>query len=369
MDSGAKINWTDEESHLLLNSRMLEDEKEELRHLHAQFARKSHIWIASSGSSKSAGQSLKLIALSKEAFLASAKAVNTHLESSKEDVWLQTLPRFHVGGLSIETRAFLSGAKIVSQNNWSAEEFIAQIQSQHVTLSSLVPTQVYDLIQTGQKAPSSLRAIVIGGAALSENLYREAIGLDWPLLPSYGMTECCSQIATASLNTWKSGDRALQILSHVRARTTDENVLEVSSPALLTGFAQRVDGKAIWQDPKVAGWYRSQDLVRVENGILTPMGRNSDFVKISGEGVDLQRLRELLEKIAQRSLPGAWQSLNLMAVPDERRGHILVLQALEGTIADPIRDLFNQQVAPFERIQEIRSVRELPWKKRAPQSW
>jgi O-succinylbenzoic acid--CoA ligase len=284
-------------------------------------------------------------------------------------VWLQTLPRFHVGGLAIETRAFLSGAKVISQAVWDASEFIELVQSQRVTLSSLVPTQVFDLIQSGQKAPTSLRAIVIGGAALSEDLYQQAIAVGWPLLPSYGMTECCSQIATASLQSWKTGDRSLKLLSHIQARVMDEKLLEVSSPALLTGFTQVVDGQSHWKDPKLDGWYRSQDLARVEGRTLTPLGRGSDFVKISGEGVDLQKLREILEKIAQNLLPTAWQNLNLAAVPDERRGHSLILQSLQGTEASQVRDLFNQQVAPFERIQEIRTVPELPWKKKNPRSW
>ena len=36
-----------------------------------------------------------------------------------------------------------------------------------------------------------------GGGAVSDELYRDARALGWRVLPSYGMTECCSQVATA----------------------------------------------------------------------------------------------------------------------------------------------------------------------------
>lgn len=369
MDAGAKIDWNSPQSHLFLNPRMPESEQMELRSLSQEYAQASHIWIASSGSSKSEDQSLKLIALSKKAFLASAAAVNQHLKSDAKDAWLQNLPRFHVGGLSIEARAFLSGARVVSQSSWNAKEFVQTVQSNAITLSALVPTQIFDLVQARLKAPPCLRAIVVGGAALADELYEQAIALGWPLLPSYGMTECCSQIATASLEGWAQKDRSLQLLPHVKVRTSSDQTLEISSPALFTGFAQIQNGKSHWQDPQKDGWYKTQDLVRVDGNVLHPLGRDSDFVKISGEGVDVQRLRSILEKIAQEHLPSDWQNLNLIAIPDERRGHNLILQVLQGTQAEKIQEMFNKKVAPYERIQEIRSVPELPWKKRNPQSW
>ena len=64
--------------------------------------------------------------------------------------------------------------------------------------SSLVPAQVLDLVRAGLRPPPVLRAIVVGGGAISAELYRDARALGWPVLPSYGMTECCSQIATAT---------------------------------------------------------------------------------------------------------------------------------------------------------------------------
>src|SRR5687767_7857229 len=53
----------------------------------------------------------KWVGLSRAAFLASARAVNEHLESTAADRWLITLPLHHVGGFSILARCRESGAK------------------------------------------------------------------------------------------------------------------------------------------------------------------------------------------------------------------------------------------------------------------
>ncbi|HWW62118.1 MAG TPA: AMP-binding protein, partial [Thermoanaerobaculia bacterium] len=137
------IDWRSDETHLLLNPRMPAEERTRLEQLAARFSLPAHVLLATSGTTGS----LKLTALSKKALLASAAAVNRHLESTSADVWLCVLPTFHVGGLGIHARAFLSGARVVTE--WSDE----------VTLASLVPAQVSDLVRGGARPPSSLRAV------------------------------------------------------------------------------------------------------------------------------------------------------------------------------------------------------------------
>jgi o-succinylbenzoate---CoA ligase len=369
MDTSGKIDWNSEESHLFLNPRLPDSEKNLLQNLARQFARPGHIWIASSGSSQTANQSLKLMALSKKAFLASSLAVNKHLESTSSDVWVQNLPRFHVGGLSIESRVFLSGARVVVQEGWKAEEFARLISREKATLSSLVPTQIFDLIQFRQKAPTSLRAIVVGGSALSEDLYQQALDLGWPLLPSFGMTECCSQIATAGLDGITRRNRQLHLLSHIQARVNVQDMLEIQSASLLTGFAQVINGENIWRDPKIDGWYCTQDLAELNEKVLIPKGRHSYFIKVKGEGVDLQKLQHQLEDLAREILPNEWQGFQLAAVDDDRDEHRIVLQHLTETDSSELTKRFNLKVAPFERIVETQAVENMPWKKRSPQSW
>jgi len=104
------IDWTSEETHVLLNPRMPERERTRLQRLAASISLPAHVWVATSGSSGA----VKLVALSKRAILASAAAVNSRLESRTDDVWCPVLPMLHVGGMGIHARAHLLGSRVVS---------------------------------------------------------------------------------------------------------------------------------------------------------------------------------------------------------------------------------------------------------------
>lgn len=75
------------------------------------------VWLLSSGTSATDTHSFKLMALSHQALLASASAVNEHLEVTSNDRWLNVLPMFHVGGLSILYRA--QAANVEVMNGWT----------------------------------------------------------------------------------------------------------------------------------------------------------------------------------------------------------------------------------------------------------
>lgn len=350
----------------MLNPRLPEKEFLELQQLALNKSLPAHVWIASSGSSASEKDSVKLIALSKQALLHSAKSVNEHLQSDSKDIWIQVLPEFHVGGLGISARAYLSQAQVVSgllNGKWDTRFFLEVLKSKSVTLAALVPTQIFDLLQLGEKPPPSLRAVVVGGGALSDEAYHSAIQKGWPLLPSYGMTECCSQVATATLDSWKRADRDLYLLGHVQARVEDEGSLSLYSPSLLTGYAQVQNGKQIWSDPKKNGWLTTEDRVELQGRVLKPLGRAADYIKISGEGVELQRLQEILESILRARFAESLLECAIVAVPEDRRGFELILaysDKLSSQQAEEIFKEFNLKVAPFERISKTVLVSEIP---------
>jgi O-succinylbenzoic acid--CoA ligase len=328
-----RIDWNSSESHLLLNPRMPAEERARLESLVVEMA--GHVWLATSGTTGT----LKLTALSKEALLASAAAVNRHLQSDARDVWCSVLPPFHVGGLGIEARAFLSGARVVRME-WDPRAFAAA----EVTLASLVPAQVRDLVDSRLSAPPALRAIVVGGGALPAALYDEARALDWPVLPSYGMTETCSQVATAT-----PASPELVLLDHVEARTEEDGRLAFRGPSLLTGYGT-ADG---FIDPKVDGWFVTEDLGKVEGRTLQVEGRRGDFIKIGGESVDLARLDAILAAVTG---PHA----AIVAVPDRRLGHVIHL-AVDSTLdATAVAAAYDQRVHPFERARAVHQVAEIP---------
>jgi O-succinylbenzoic acid--CoA ligase len=165
-----------------------------------------------------------------------------------------------------------------------------------------------------------LRAVVVGGGALDETLRIRAAELGWPLLPSYGLTETASQVATAKPGaedcSW------LPLLNHVEARVGDEGMLELRGPSLLTGWMLfDPDGSAQWEDPKTDGWFRTSDRAELRNGQLHFIGRGDDLVKIRGELVDVAGLERELQMRVSSGL------VRIDVEPDERNGSALTVVA------------------------------------------
>jgi len=281
-----------------------------------------HVFIATSGSTGA----IKLVAMSKQALLASAAAVNERLEVTSRDVWAAILPPFHVGGLGVYARCHLAGARVLPMP-WDPRAFAES----EATIVSLVPAQVQDLVAAQLKPSPRLRTILVGGGAFDVG---QAAG--WPALASYGMSECCSTIAIEDI-----------LLSHLEARRESDGRVAFRGASLLTGY---VAGEGL-VDPKVDGWFISEDLGDVDGRKLTIYGRAGDFVKIGGESVDLTRLDRILYELTG-------DDAAIVAVPDERLGHVIHLAATGDAIA--LIDAFNARVHPFERIRAVHLVDAIP---------
>lgn len=353
------VDWEAAQSTVLVNPRMPPQEQQRIEAMLQQFPQQDgHVWIATSGST---GVS-KWTALSKKAILASAAAVNSHLNSTHSDVWINPLPHFHVGGLGIGARCYLSGSKTIDfHEKWDPKRFHQLACSAKATLTALVPTQLYDLVTCGLQAPASLRATVIGGGALQKSLFFQAVELGWKPLPSYGLTECASQVATAPLGFWtedrESRDYALKVLSHLKVRINDEGFICIAGPSLLSGYVVDSPDGPYFVDPRQDGWLQTEDLGTINSNGLIVHGRNSNFVKIGGESVDLLRLEGILQGCRQAFCSDC--DMALIAVPDDRLGHIIQLAIVEGC-ASAIKECFNAKVLPFERIRQVYMVPYIP---------
>jgi O-succinylbenzoic acid--CoA ligase len=338
-------------------------------------ALEAHIWVSTSGTGSDASGRARWIALSKEAFLASARAVNQHLQASRSDVWAHALPVFHVGGLGILARGWLSGAGIVPAvaGKWDAGRFHRVASETRATLSALVPSQIHDLVAAGLTSPPSIRAIVVGGARMDSPLYDQARALGWPCLPSYGLTETCSQVATAAMSSLAAASYPITLpaLAHAEIRSGESQRLAVRAASLLTCCAEIDEhGVRAW-DPKKDGWLETEDAGRVTKDGVEVFGRLSESVKVLGEIVSLPRVEEQAWRWAARedlrALPGF--DIAVVAPPHARLGHEVVLViACQPRLADERRSAVEASLAshgrehllPFERVRRVAWVDTIP---------
>lgn len=343
-----EIDWGSTETQILLNPRSPTEQSalaKKLLPITGSFSK--HLWLGTSGSTR-----LKYVALSKEAFLASAANVNIHLNIQQRDIWVNPLPLFHVGGLGILARAFLSQSSVVMyEEKWNPISFCKILEYSKATFSSLVPTQIFDLVTQQLSAPPYLRGIIVGGGPLSPFLYQQAYDLGWPLLPSYGATEAASQIATAQASTAQYPPMIK--LPHLEMKVNESGFFCLKGPSLFTAYAHLSDDGCLLSDPKENGWYITEDKGLIEDKMVTVFGRGDSFVKINGENVNLNCLESLLKELKHRFQIKT--DMALIALPHERLGHAIHLAVSDAPKPhlEALISAFQSQVMPFERIYQV----------------
>ena len=344
-----EIDWDLNKDLVLINPRILDLEKKEvLKELEKFVFDAPHFWIATSGSTGAR----KWISLSKQAIFASAQAVNQHLSITSQDRWINPLPTFHVGGLGILARAYLTKSLCFSFcHKWNPYLFYRFVQENKGSITALVPTQVYDLVMSQLKAPSSLRVVIVGGGVLNKNIYNKALDLGWPLHLSYGMTECASQIATSIVNN------QLSLLPHIKIDFTKEGLIMIKSPSLLTGYASQSQGKWFFKDPKVEDWFITEDYGRWDTQGLVILGREKHVIKVGGENVNIFFLQEILESIQMEM--GIFFETILFSRRDERLGSIIYLATTDKKYENLVA-AFNLKVMPYERIRGVKVLDTIP---------
>lgn len=269
------------------------------------------------------------VALSKQALLYAAQQINQLFIINSDDKLALNLPLFHVGGLSILARCYLAQAACCDLRNlhtsgkltWDAHVWQQQCQQQQITIASLVPTQVADLVSSQLSCPSSIRIIFVGGDYISDELTHKAVQLGWPLHRCYGMTETSAMLAVEQ--TPNSG---MYILPHWKYQPTSSGKAQFKGPSLFTGYLTQ-NNEQHWQLTHAAdkqGWFTSQDSLQLNNyNQIQGVERTSSIVKILGEKVSLtKQLNQLHQAVAQAGLQA--QHAIIRAPAHSRKGVTLV---------------------------------------------
>lgn len=330
---------------------------------------KNVFWIFSSGT-QSVNQ-VKCLAVTKDALFESAQAVNNFLLVTKRDRWSIEIPTYHIGGFAILARAYLSGSSVYKSSSWNAKRFTKRVMDKKITLTSLVPTQVFDLVEQKLRAPKCLRAAVIGGGALDQNLYRLGRELGWPLLPSYGLTECASQVATASLSTLESTSYpGLTVLPHAQVRLDDQKIsLQCKSLCQWIATVNQAEVFTL-EEPLRRGWYATEDLgewvgpqIAGRPQSLKILGRRDDVVKIYGVLVSVPQVESDFKLAAVRAGEKAGSSIAVVARQEGREGARLYAVVDQKKSLDSLRTVlktYNASVNGPYRVHDVLYVAKIP---------
>jgi O-succinylbenzoic acid--CoA ligase len=122
-----------------------------------------------------------------------------------------------------------------------------------------------------------VRAVIVGGGPIPDGLLERAVEAQLPVLPSYGMTETCGQVAT--LRPRSRVERKAHPLPGVELRIESDGRIAVRGPMVFPGY--------IGEPDRVPGsWFVTGDLGELgSDGALRVKGRADDVIVSGGENI------------------------------------------------------------------------------------
>lgn len=261
-----------------------------------------HAVLGTSGSSGAT----KWVQLRGAALVASAAATHTRLGGT--GAWLLALPAYHVAGLQVLVRAWLTGHRpAILDLRGGFDPAAFNTAAQQLTsaparcYTALVPTQLARLLDTDPEPVAGFDAVLLGGAAAARPLLRRARAAGVSVVTTYGMTE------TAGGCVYDG-----RPLDGVQVRLDGNGCVELASPTLATGY---LDAPEATLQAFHDGWFRTCDLGRLDaQGRLQVLGRADDVIVTGGLNVAPADVEAVLT-----GLPGVAAAC-VVGVPDPEWG-------------------------------------------------
>jgi O-succinylbenzoic acid--CoA ligase len=301
--------------------------------------------IATSGSEGNPRQ----VMLSAANLDTAAAAANAHLGLAAGDLWLDCLPLYHIGGLSILWRCARAGAGVLLHDGFSEAAVAEALASQPVSHLSLVPAMLARLLAAGVSPPPTLRHVMVGGAALASSLYEKATAAGWPLNPSYGMSETAAQVATwtPADGPWHEGLVGRALGANEVAIDADGRI-RIRGPQVMAGY---VGGGGVAAD----GWLTTGDLGKIDaKGRLTVTGRADDMLISGGENVHPLHVESCLA-----ACPGI-RDVAVTGLPDPTWGDLVVALVVGEASRQAIADWCRARLPGAARPRRIVHLERLP---------
>lgn len=211
----------------------------------------------------------------------------------EHDRWLHIMPLFHVGGLAILFRSVINGSTVVLGEQFDAHDTYQMLTHERISLLSVVPTMVHRLLSLGVQAPPHLRLALLGGAPAAPTLIESARQRGYPVVPTYGMTETCSQIVTLEGAEWPQRSRSsghpnlpveIRIMNGQEPlKPGERGEIWVRGPMVARGYWNNASAT---HATFVNAWLRTGDVGYLDQaGFLYVVDRLNDMIIRGGENV------------------------------------------------------------------------------------
>lgn len=267
--------------------------------------------VPTSGSSAGAP---RLVGLSTEALIASAKA--TELALNGPGRWILALPTHHIAGAMVLLRAAVAETNpqiVDTSEGFSPEALLPAVrgatQDDMPGYLSLVPTQLSQCLDAEQVVETlrSLSAILVGGAATNQQLLARAREAGLRVRTTYGMTETAGGCVYDGLPLPGTSVRAVDWDGRTR--------LAINGPTLMTRY---LDADSPFFEEGGHRWLLTGDLGIIRaSGTVEVRGRADDVIVSGGLSIAPGLVRHAVR--SHEGISDAW----IMATPDAKWGHVV----------------------------------------------
>jgi O-succinylbenzoic acid--CoA ligase len=280
----------------------------------------------------------KEVALTAQAITSSAKASNEFLGAKHGDTWSLLLPLTHIAAVNVFVRALQLGTVPIDlrnvEGNYPDADFTA-----------IVPTQLFRALNGDSRLLQHLqnaKKVLIGGAALSQGLRRQAKSAGIEVVSTYGMTETCGGCIY-------DGEAISDVEFEVK-----NGLVRIKGKTLATTYLN-----TSWNLDNE--WFETSDLGEIVDNKLVVLGRADDVIISGGENISLSAIEsslavafpQLQTAAFSYSDPQWGQSLHLAVVGEFSDEAILLhLEKDLGSVAKP-KSIHHLSSLPLRGIGKI----------------
>ena len=244
-----------------------------------------------------------------ESLICNAKKHAQAINLTKNDNILVNLPLYYSYAFVAQALAALvTGSKLViSGPPFSVHSYIENIKRFNISVSSITPILVKEVINSSMKIPDCLRTMTIGGDQLNPELIQHLVNKleKKEVYITYGLTEAGPRVATlaahnASYEQLSSVGLPLNNISiyiNKNNQNDKEGELLIHSSTMLK---KRIgcSKKPLFQEINNKLWLKTGDIFSLgSDGFLYFKSRISDFIVLKGEKVNLAAIRGYAEKV------------------------------------------------------------------------
>jgi fatty-acyl-CoA synthase len=276
-----------------------------------------------------------------------------------DDVVLQVLPQFHVGGWNVQSLlAWWKGARVVLERQFDPSRVLELIEEKRVTTMMGVPPIYLFLAQEPGFADadlSSLERAVVGGAPMPEPLLETWAARGTAVVQGYGLTEAAPNVlCVPPEDAVRKLGCAGKPYPFVDVRLGDDGELQVRGPNVFPGY---------WRNPEATaaaftsdGWLRTGDVAECDGeGFYRIKGRLKEMYISGGENVYPAEVEAVLHEHPQVV------DAAVVGVLDERWGETGIAFVVAGGVSeDELVAWCGARLARFKVPQSIRFVPEIP---------